>query len=80
MPKIVIVGAGINGLTLAISLRQLGFEPDDIAIFEKAETARAEGTGIIFWAEAIRLLKRIGVDLTQAGVCLPHLKIGRAHV
>ncbi len=73
MPKIVIVGAGINGLTLAISLRQLGFEPDDIAIFEKAETARAEGTGIIFWAEAISLLKRIGVDLTQAGVCLPHL-------
>lgn len=73
MPKIAIIGAGINGLTLAISLRQLGFEANDIAIFEKGETARAEGTGIIFWAEAVSLLKRIGVDLTQAGVCLPHL-------
>lgn len=73
MPKIAIVGAGINGLTLAISLRQLGFAAEDIAIFEKAQAARAEGTGIIFWAEAVSLLKRIGVDLTQAGVCLPHL-------
>ncbi len=73
MPKIALVGAGINGLTLAISLRQLGFDASNIAIFEKGEEARAEGTGIIFWAEAVNLLKRIGVDLTQAGVCLPQL-------
>jgi len=73
MPKIAIVGAGINGLTLAISLRQLGFDADSIHIFEKADAARAEGTGILFWAEAVNLLKRIGVDLTQAGVCLPQL-------
>ncbi len=74
MPKIAIIGAGINGLTLAIALRQLGFLPDEIEIFEKAEHARAEGTGIIFWAEVVSVLKQIGVDLTQAGVCLPKSK------
>lgn len=74
MAKIAIVGAGINGLVLAISLHQLGFSAKDISIFEKAESARAEGTGIIFWAEAVILLKQIGIDLTHSGVCLPKLK------
>ncbi len=74
MLKIAIIGAGLNGLALAISLRQLGFAPEEIAIYERGETARAEGAGIIFWAEAVSLLKRIGVDLTDVGVTLPKLK------
>lgn len=74
MSKIVIVGAGTNGLVLAIALCQLDFSSDDIAIYEKNDSARAEGTGIIFWSEVVSLLKKIGVDLTQTGVCLPKLK------
>lgn len=74
MSKIVIVGAGTNGLVLAIALCQLGFSSDDIAIYEKNDFARAEGTGIIFWSEVVSLLKTIGIDLTQTGVCLPKLK------
>ncbi len=74
MSKIVIVGAGTNGLVLAIALCQLGFSSDDIAIYEKSDSARAEGTGIIFWSEVVSLLKGIHIDLTQTGVCLPKLK------
>lgn len=74
MSKIVIIGAGTNGLVLAIALSQFGFSSDDIAIYEKNDSTRAEGTGIIFWAEVVSLLKKIGVDLTQSGVCLPKLK------
>lgn len=74
MTKIAIVGAGTNGLTLALSLVQRGFSPTDICIFEKSETARAEGTGIIFWAEAVALLKQINIDLTPIGICLRDIK------
>lgn len=73
MSKIVIIGAGTNGLVLAIALCQLGFSSDEIEIYEKSDSARAEGTGIIFWPEVVNLLKMIGIDLTQAGVCLPKL-------
>lgn len=74
MKKIAIIGAGINGLVLAISLRKLGFTAEQIAIYEKSETPRAEGTGIIFWAEAIDILKALDIDLTTIGVCLPKVK------
>ena len=74
MPKIAIIGAGMNGLAQAIALCQLGFSADDIVIYEKGDAARAEGTGIIFWSETIAMLKEIGVDLTGFGVPLSKLK------
>src|SRR5467141_1346752 len=56
--KILIVGAGIGGLTAAIALRQAGFE---VEVFERAAELKEIGAGIGLSANAIRVLKHLGL-------------------
>lgn len=56
--NIAIVGGGISGLTLAIAMRKLGFQP---IIFESAPEVRALGAGLALAANAIMALKRLGI-------------------
>ena len=69
--NVAIVGAGLNGLALALSLRMFGIEA---SVYEKSDKPRIDGTGIIMWPEGMQVLaaltdaakvKRIGntVDL-----------------
>ncbi|QUM83660.1 FAD-dependent monooxygenase [Moritella sp. 28] len=51
--KVAIVGAGLNGLALALSLRTFGIEA---SIYEKADKPRVDGTGIIMWPEGMQIL------------------------
>src|ERR1041385_3538684 len=57
-PKILIVGAGIGGLTAAIALRQAGFR---FEVFERAAEIKEIGAGIGLSAKAIRVLKHLGL-------------------
>lgn len=57
-PKILIVGAGIGGLTAAIALRQAGF---GVEVFERATELKEIGAGIGLSANAIRVLKHLGL-------------------
>ncbi len=57
-PKILIVGAGIGGLTAAIALRQAGF---GVEVFERAAELKEIGAGIALSANAIRVLKHLGL-------------------
>jgi 2-polyprenyl-6-methoxyphenol hydroxylase-like FAD-dependent oxidoreductase len=57
-PKILIVGAGIGGLTAAITLRQAGF---GVEVFERAAELKEIGAGIALSANAIRVLKHLGL-------------------
>ncbi|HEX8694589.1 MAG TPA: FAD-dependent monooxygenase [Longimicrobium sp.] len=57
-PPIIIVGAGIGGLSAAIALRRAGFEAE---VFERAPELREVGAGISVWPNASRLLRRWGV-------------------
>jgi 2-polyprenyl-6-methoxyphenol hydroxylase-like FAD-dependent oxidoreductase len=57
-PTIIIVGAGIGGLTVAITLRQAGF---GVKVFERARQLKEIGAGIGLSANAIRVLQRVGV-------------------
>jgi 2-polyprenyl-6-methoxyphenol hydroxylase-like FAD-dependent oxidoreductase len=57
-PKILIVGAGIGGLTAAIALRQSGFE---VEVFERAPELKEIGAGIALSANAMRVLKHLGL-------------------
>ena len=59
-PKILIVGAGIGGLTAAIALRQAGI---GVEVFERAAELKEIGAGIGLSANAIRVLKHL--DLMQ---------------
>jgi 2-polyprenyl-6-methoxyphenol hydroxylase-like FAD-dependent oxidoreductase len=57
-PSIIIVGAGIGGLAVAIALRQVGF---GVRVFERAAELKEIGAGIGLAANAVRVLKRLGL-------------------
>ncbi len=56
--KILVVGAGIGGLTAAIALREAGFH---VEVFERAAELKEIGAGIHLSANAIRVLKHLGL-------------------
>jgi 2-polyprenyl-6-methoxyphenol hydroxylase-like FAD-dependent oxidoreductase len=55
--RILIVGAGIGGLSLAIALKQKGIKA---TIVERAPELKAVGAGIILGANAMAVLKQLG--------------------
>jgi salicylate hydroxylase len=55
---IVVVGAGIGGLTAAVTLRQAGF---DVHVYEQAPELTEVGGGINMGPNAARLLYRLGL-------------------
>ncbi|OUR94890.1 hypothetical protein A9Q87_00950 [Flavobacteriales bacterium 34_180_T64] len=58
MKKITIIGAGIGGLTTAISLIQKGFE---VEIFEHSPEFKKAGSGINLAINAMQVYKRLGI-------------------
>lgn len=67
MPKAVISGAGIGGLTLAIALTHAGW---DVTVYERAPQNTVAGAGISLWPNAIAALDTIGLGqvIRQHGV------------
>jgi len=57
--RIGIIGGGIGGLTVALALRQFGFEPQ---VFEQAPELLEVGSAIIIWPNAMRVLHRLGLS------------------
>jgi 2-polyprenyl-6-methoxyphenol hydroxylase-like FAD-dependent oxidoreductase len=58
MPRAVIVGAGIGGLTAAIALKQTGW---DVEVYERAPELREVGAGLSLWTNAVKVLRKLGV-------------------
>jgi 2-polyprenyl-6-methoxyphenol hydroxylase-like FAD-dependent oxidoreductase len=62
--RIIVVGAGIGGLSLAIGLRRAGHEP---VVLEQASRVEAVGAGITLFGNATHALDRLGVrDIVAA--------------
>ncbi|MFN8531411.1 MAG: FAD-dependent monooxygenase [Anaerolineae bacterium] len=57
--KAVIIGAGVGGLCTAIALQGIGV---DVSVYEQAEKARADGAGLVLWANAVRALRQLGLE------------------
>jgi 2-polyprenyl-6-methoxyphenol hydroxylase-like FAD-dependent oxidoreductase len=63
--KVLIVGAGIGGLTAGSALRAEGI---DVEIYEAAVQGRSAGTALGLASNAIKVLRALGIDLA-AGKC-----------
>jgi len=69
--QIVIVGAGIGGLSAAIALRQRGI---GVVVVERAAALHEVGAGILLWPSAMRVLHRleVGAAIEHAGAVATH--------
>jgi salicylate hydroxylase len=55
--RILILGAGIGGLTAALALRQAGF---DAHVYEQARALREVGAGVAISPNAVKVLHGLG--------------------
>ncbi len=58
--KVIVVGAGIGGLTAAVALRKVGV---DVEVYERAGELRTAGTGLSIMSNALSALGTLGIDL-----------------
>lgn len=72
--KVIIIGAGIGGLSTAIALRKIGM---DVKVFESKQEVRFTGAGLGIGANAVRALQQldVGNQVHQAGKALNELRI-----
>jgi FAD-dependent urate hydroxylase len=56
--KVVIIGAGIGGLSAGIALRQAGYQ---VEIYERVQQLRPVGAGISLWSNGVKVLNRLGL-------------------
>lgn len=66
--KVVIIGAGMGGLTVAAGLRNTGI---DVEIYERAQEMRLVGSGLSLMTNAVTALASVGIDLDFAGHAEP---------
>src|SRR5579859_2000712 len=74
--RVIIIGAGIGGLTAALTLGRAGI---DVQVFEQAPALREVGAGVQISPNATRILGRLGLAsaLGRAGVRPAALEVHR---
>lgn len=56
--KVVVIGAGIAGLTAGIALRQAGYE---VELYDRVAELRPVGAGISLWSNGVKVLNFLGL-------------------
>ena len=72
MKKVLIIGGGIAGLTLALSLKKLGIP---VVVHEKYNHCQNQKTGFLIWSYAIKILQDLGVPVDEVGAPLEAFRI-----
>lgn len=63
--KVIIIGAGIGGLTAGIALSQAGYE---VEIYDRVRELRPVGAGISLWSNGVKVLNRLGLGAEIAAI------------
>lgn len=56
--KVIIIGGGIGGLTLALAFCRVGIS---VEVYERAPELKEVGAGLGVWSNAVKILNRLGV-------------------
>ena len=63
--KVIIVGAGMGGLTTAIAMTQAGYH---VEIYDRVRELRPAGAGISLWSNGVKVLNRLGLGAEIAAI------------
>lgn len=63
--KVVIVGAGIGGLTTGIAMKQAGYQ---VEVYDRVTELRPAGAGISLWSNGVKVLNRLGLGEKLAAI------------
>ncbi|MCW6038398.1 FAD-dependent urate hydroxylase HpxO [Spirulina subsalsa FACHB-351] len=63
--KIIIIGAGIGGLTAGIALQQAGYQ---VQVYERVQELRPVGAGISLWSNGVKVLNCLGLGEAIANI------------
>lgn len=56
--KVIVIGAGMGGLTAGIALQQAGYT---VEIYDRVSELRPAGAGISLWSNGVKVLNRLGL-------------------
>src|SRR5688500_80719 len=63
--EIVVVGAGMGGLTAALALRQAGYT---VQVYDRVAALLPAGAGVSLWCNGVKVLNRLGLGESLAAV------------
>ncbi|MEM6425027.1 MAG: FAD-dependent urate hydroxylase HpxO [Cyanobacteria bacterium P01_D01_bin.128] len=63
--KVIIVGAGMGGLTTALAMQQAGYK---VEIYDRVSALRPAGAGISLWSNGVKVLNRLGLGQAIAAI------------
>jgi FAD-dependent urate hydroxylase len=63
--KVIVIGAGMGGLTTAIALQQCGY---DVEVYDRVTELRPAGAAISLWSNGVKVLNRLGLGEAIAQV------------
>ncbi|MEM6254775.1 MAG: FAD-dependent urate hydroxylase HpxO [Cyanobacteria bacterium P01_D01_bin.156] len=63
--KVIVVGAGMGGLTTALAMRHAGYE---VEVYDRVKSLRPAGAGISLWSNGVKVLNRLGLGSAIAAI------------
>ena len=76
--NVIIIGAGMGGLTTGIALQQAGY---DVEIYDRVRELRPAGAAISLWSNGVKVLNHLGLGtaIAQVGGKMDHMSYYRSN-
>ncbi len=70
--RVVVVGAGMGGLTTALAMQKAGYE---VEVYDRVSELRPAGAGISLWSNGVKVLNRLGLgeEIVRIGGPMEHM-------